>query len=235
MLNVIKIVRVGALLMSLAGLCAAQPLLDSPLDHGKYSGSLPEVLRCISQDYRIPLIAELSQPLPVSVRVEEGRDTARELFSRVSKTVLGYNFEVLPDDVVHFFWQDLAHSSGNFLNLEFRQFTMPANVSELKLLLPAKLNGLRNGLEGDGVVTSGFGSPVLRQLTLRPEVLSNVTGRDILIKAARETKGFYCIVVFPPLSKSPTKFANYAFQHWFWGPAHLEAEAPPMYIQPPPK
>lgn len=215
--------------------CLAQSGLDSAMDHEKLSGNMPEMLRFIAQRYHLPLVAELCQPLPNHFSIPEERDTARELLFKMTAQAPAYQFDTLRGDGVHFYCTEVLHAGANFLNLTFQQFTMPSNVSELKLFLPAKLNGLRNGLDGSGLVTSGFGVPELQKQRLSPEELKNVSGRDILMRAAEETRGFYTIVVFPSSSLPSDVFANYAFQHWFWGPLGTVPEEEPIYVQPPPK
>lgn len=214
--------------------CVGQAGLDSALDHQQVSGNMPELLRFIAQRYQLPIVAELCQPLPSRLRIAEGRDTARQLLYQLIEHVPAYQLETQRGDVVHFYCTEVLHASANFLNLEFQQFTMPPNVSELKLLLPAKLNGLRNGLAGNGLVTSGFGVPELQKQSLTRTELTNISAREILIRAAEETHGFYTIIVFPNSSLPPDVFANYAFQHWFWGPLSVQQKEP-IYVQPPPK
>lgn len=223
-----------SIFLALAGASFGQSSLDNPITHRKQSGNLPELLRFVAQQYNVPIIGELLQPLPAKLEIPAGTNSAIEAISAILKLVPNYRFEVAAGNVIHFYHPAVVDVSGNFLNLRIQRFTMPRDVSELKVILRARLNAAAQGLQGEGIVTSGFGAPELEKCRIAPAELEDVTGREVLLRAAGETRGFYSIVVFPNRTLRSEASLRYAYQHWFWGGLVSSERDTTMYIQKPP-
>ena len=221
----------GFLLVCTGALCPAQSPLNVPVPHPKASGNLPELLRFVAQQYRLPIVAEVMYPAPI-LSIPAGTNTAQEVLLELTKSVPEYKFELVGKTVVHFCNKDIENSPGNFLNVRLRRFSMPPNVSEFKVLFPARVGAARRGFQGEGVVTTGFGDPHLQKDTLPRIEFKDASAREILLRAAEETRGFYSIVVFPNRSVLSEASVNYTFQHWFWGSVQTKDDTP-MYIQRP--
>ena len=231
--NVLRIVVAVSMLVGIDAKCPAQSL-DIATAHDQVSGNLPELLRFVAQHYRVPVVAELALPLPEHLRIRPGTNSATEVLQELLKSAPDYQFEVIGRNVVHFYRSDITEAPQDFLNLRFRQFTMPPNVSDLKVFLRAKVYALRKGLQGIGVVTSGFGEPELAGDTLPHLEMKDVSGREILLRAAEESPTFYTVLVFLDKHANTEASMNYASQHWFWGSARPMKDNKPMYIQPQP-
>ncbi len=207
--------------------------LDVPIPHQQCSGNLPEVLRFIAEKYRVPVIAELIYPLPEKVVIEAGQDSAIALLARVLPQVPGYSYRVTGGHIIHFYEKRVVNRKNNLLNMRIAHFTMPADLSDFKLLLPAAINSARRGLPTVGSVISGFPSKEMERIKLTPKEFSEVSGRELLIAAAEETLAFYSITVLPGKSCSSDGCFDYANKHWFWGSLSGAVSTSRIYIQPP--
>lgn len=202
--------------------------LGQAIAHPALSGDLANVLAQVAHSGHIPFVAELAQPLP-KIKVPEGSHTGRDLLDLIAQQAPGYTWE-LKGSVVHFYNRRLSHAKFNFLNLRFRQFYMRKNVSDLKLWLPNLEVGLLNGKDTSGAAISGFGNPELEKNTLQPEGLVNVTGREILFRAATESPTFFTVIVFPSDAPKTKREAEQTTLNWFW--RSLNEEFKPLYVQP---
>src|SRR5438445_10931043 len=92
--------------------------------------------------------------------------------------------------------KDVVNAKGNLLNIRIKHFTMPNNLSDFKLLLPAAINSARKGLPPSGAVISGFPSSEMEEEKLQTRgELTAVSGRHLLMAVAEETRGVYTIIV----------------------------------------
>jgi hypothetical protein len=126
-------------------LLAAVPLLTATdltvvASHKSCAGNLAELLRFVAEQYRVPMVAELVNPLPSQLVIESGQDTAIGLLQKVLTQVPGYRYEVTNGQIIHFYARDVVNAKGNLLNIGIKHFTMPNNLSDFKLLLPAAIN-----------------------------------------------------------------------------------------------
>jgi hypothetical protein len=215
--------------------CKGQSLLAVRAVHRRWKGNMPEVLRSVAEQYQVPIIAELEQPLPPVLDIAEGTNSVSDVLNQIISHAPNYEFEVWKGSVIHFYSKGIQNAPGNFLSFTLEQFTMPSNVSELKLLLPARLNAVGYGVQGSGVVISGFKNPELTNSTLPRTELKHVSGREILLMAAQDTRTFFSIIVFPNRKVAKGLSENYAFQHWFWGSLNEKEKNFPLYVQPPPQ
>jgi len=211
-------------------LCAQDAVFSGPVQHGPISEDLANVLARVALLYRVPMVAELAQPLP-RIQIAAGAEGVGRLLREIERQAPGYEWEAA-GRVLHFYSKRLRAARFNFLNLRFARFSMPPNLSELKLTFPAREYGLLlQGYSGGGIVTTGFGDAMLERDLLQPAVLENVTGREILFRAADESPKFLTVIVFPnddPTKKEMERDMN---RNWFW--QSLEEERPGrFYVQP---
>lgn len=179
---------------------------------------------------RVPIIAELAQPLP-SVDVSQGTYIVKDLLDGIARQSPGYDWRV-EGKAVHFYSKRVKDAKSNFLNLRFPEFTMPSSVSHLKLTFPGREFALFEGSPGGSMIIEGFGDPVLEGDSLQAKRLENVTGREILVRAVDERPTFATVLIF--LNDDPTKkqVELDMNRNWFW--QALNAEHPdPIYVQPP--
>jgi hypothetical protein len=236
LMNSLRLCRQGVLFLVILTLLSPLTLgaeLNLAADHKGSSGNLAEVLRFIAQEYHVPVIAELIYPVPARVVIEPGKDSAIDLLKQVVNQVPRYSYTIADCGLIHVYEKDLLNARGNILNIQMKTFSMPANVSDLKLVLPGAISGAKRGLPSGGVVISGFPSQEMERQHLVPRELTNVTGRDVLISAASESLNFYSIIVFAKRNCTSETCFSYATQHWFWGPVSGESKPSPIYVQTP--
>ncbi len=213
---------------SLSG--AFSPAQNRPQNRGVEYGPTPtdlaNALAQMARSSKLPLIAELSQPLP-QIEVTQGTPLSPTALNALLVQAPGYAWKQ-EGKTVHFYNVRLRDARFNFLNLEFSRFTLPSNLSELKLWLPGRAVGLLEGFSSEGGATTGFGSAELQKETLRPVALTNVSPLEVLLHAANEKPIFYTVIVFP--SASPSKEQAEKEVNWFWGT--LAEKMIPLYAQP---
>ncbi len=201
-----SVVMMGALL--LAGYAAGQ---QSARSHAAYSGDLVSALEFISTTFHLPIIAELPKSYPAHVLLPGGEDTAEQLLNALTGQAPGYTW-VSQDSVVLFYNSQLHYSAGNFFNAKIATFVMPADVAELKL----ELNGLMGSAPGTAPVMAGAPEKQLQKTKLHQgEVLNNITGRDVLVEAARQSNNLFSVILFPTADPKTEEDANQAHMNWY--------------------
>lgn len=193
------------------------------------SADLANTLARVAWLSHLPMVAELAQPLP-KIEIVHGTYIVKELLQEIARQAPEYQWES-EGKVIHFYNRKLKDAKFNFLSMTFPEFTMPRNVSELKLTFPQRENGLLQGFSGGGMLITGFGDANLEKDTLEPAMLKNVTGRDILLRAANERPTFLSIVVFPNAEPTKEQMEKDMNRNWFWQ-ALKDQKAGPLYIQP---
>ncbi|MGH9498509.1 MAG: hypothetical protein ACRD3L_05155 [Terriglobales bacterium] len=202
--------------------------LQRPIQHNGVSNDLANVLAQLARWIQMPMIAELAQPLP-TVQLAEGNHTAEYLLTEITHQAPGYTFAV-EGLVIHFYEKRLVLAKLNFLNLTFQQFEMPQNVSALKYKLPGLATALlQTEKHRGGVVFTGFGDTDLAKDTLEAGTLTNVSGREVLLRAAAESPQFFTIIVFSSNAPKTKQEARQATVNWFW--QSLRSNFRPIYIQ----
>lgn len=114
------------------------------------------------------------------------------------------------------------------MHMKFPQFTVPPNLSDLKLWLPTRAVGLLEGYTAEGGATTGFGDTALEKKKLRRTILRDATPIDVLVHAANESPTFYTVLVFPRVDLTRNQAEKEV--PWFWG--SLNAPAKPLYRLP---
>ena len=204
------------------------------VSHKSWAENLAELLRFVAEQYRVPIVAELVNPVPSHLVIESGQDTAIGLLGNVLKQLPGYKYEVTNGQIIHFYAKDVVNAKGNLLNIRIKHFTMPNNLSDFKLLLPAAINSSRKGLPPSGAVISGFPSSEMEKEKLQTRgELTAVSGRDLLMAVAEETRGFYTIIVLQDQNCRTDTCFDYANELWFWGALTARVSHDPIYIQQP--
>ena len=211
---------------------AANPqsdLLSQPMAHASVRGNLANVLAQVAHSGRIPMVAELAQPLP-DIKVPGGSDAGRHLLDLIAHQAPGYTWE-LNGSVVHFYNRRSIQAKFNFLNFQFRQFSMPRNMAEFEYKFPNQIIWLMNGYDGLGGAFEGFYNKELEKNRLQPGGLIKITGRKILFRAATESPTFFTVIVFPSAAPKTAKEVEQTTLNWSWW--SFNEELRPLYIQPP--
>jgi hypothetical protein len=186
--------------------------LDQPISHGHLTGDLANVLAQVSYSTKIPIIGELALPLP-TIDIREGSHSGRYLIQAIADQAAGYKWQSQGLAVL-FYKQTLEQQKLNPLSLRFPRFVMPENVSKLKYILPSLEGGLLEGPSPKGVLLTGFGDVALEKYSLQAATLENVSGREILVQAARQSPFFSVIVIFDESKLKNKKESANAEWHW---------------------
>lgn len=217
-----SIVKMPILLLVTASLAFIAQVYGQAAAAGGLPQDLANALAQVARVSHNALVAEIALPMP-KVSVPDRTDDLVKTLNRIVKQSPGYEWK-MEDQIIHFYNKRLYAARYNALNLRFADFTLPPTVSDLKLWLPTQVSGLAAGYKGTGGAISGFSDALLGKQTLPPIALKNVSGRDVLLRAGRESPAFYAIVVFP--QAVPTKKQAPA-QVWFWG--SVTEQAVPIY------
>jgi hypothetical protein len=193
--------------------------------YGQPPQDLANALVQMARTSRVPLIAELVQPLP-DASTSEGVSLDSETLNQLLQRAPGYEWK-MEGKIAHFYNRKLRSAHYNFLNLKFPRFTIPPNLSDLKLWFPGRATGLLEGLTGEGGATTGFPDNKLASETLQRETLENVSPLQVLIHIANERPTFYVVLVFP--TSVPTKHQAEHDVVWHWG--SLSEKMKPLYTQ----
>ena len=202
------------------GASATTSFPTDPKEHSSFSGDLVSALTYIGQTFDVSIVAEVAQPYPTQLRLPAGKHTAEELLTLLVQQAAGYAWQK-QGSVAWVYNQEVAHSTGDFLNLHRTAVRMPGNLGELRLQLPMEVSVA----EGHG---GGVGTGVVprehEEFHLSPETLANPTIRDVLFRAATEVK-LLSVIVFPNSSPTPSD-QDEAFSNWYLVPNELLSSQP---------
>jgi hypothetical protein len=201
-----------ALLVVAVALCARVAASQDIVVHTErgHKGDLVSALAFISHTFRLPIIAELTKSYPPHVSILPGEHSAAELLNEITSQSPGYTW-ITQDGVVVFYRGELHEASGNFFNRHIARFVMPADLAQLKL----ELNQVMASAPGTAPVLVGVVERPLQSVKLsRGEVFHNLTGRQILIEAAKESRNLFSVVLFP--TEHPTAQHEMAEAHTNW-------------------
>jgi hypothetical protein len=177
----------------------------------------------------VPIIAELVWPLP-EIPTAEGTPLTPERLNELVQQSPGYEWK-MEGKAVHFYQRKLRRARCNFLNLGMSTFTVPPNLSDMKLWFPGWAIGLLEGYTPAGGAISGFPDGLLEKEKLQEAALHDVTPLSALIYVANESPTFYTVLVFP--SDTPTKTDAEERVVWQWGSLNEKLQA--VGTQPPPR
>lgn len=188
--------------------------INLPIRHSELKGDLINLLRSISVKFDVPIVGEIAASDNQLITIAAGSSSLRQVLDVLTKQVpaCGWQEET---GVVHFYNRKLRQAPRNVLNLKLRSFEMPNDVSTLKIALRSRLYSASQGIQNGGGVISDFPSRELGDEKLPDEKMSNVTGREVLVKAAALNRHFSSIIVFPR-SQPTDSDINYANRNWFW-------------------
>lgn len=194
-----------------------QGSFEASVEHPELRGDFVNILLAVARRYRIPIVAEVSEPLPKDVTIPSGRHNASQILNILMQAAPACSWQ-REGIAAHVYEKKLLAAPGNFLNYKVKKFRFPATVSDLKLMLPSVLTSVAQGTLGRGGVVTGFRSKELSADQLPPKVLQNTTGRKILLEAVNLSPHFASVIVFP--SSHPKRQAqnerDYATRNWFW-------------------
>lgn len=217
----------------LCGSCASGSAQSSPHcglpQYGQPPEDLANALVQMARASHVPLIAELAWPLP-GILSAEGKPLNPDTLNELVKQAPEYEWR-MEGKAVHFYNSKLRHAAFNFLNITIPRFTIPPDLSTLKLWFPSQAEGLLEGYTEQGGMTTGFGDTLLQKEKLQQVTLENVTPLEVLVHVANESPTFYTILVFP--SVAPTRNEAEKQVVWQWG--SLNEKLQPVYTQPPPR
>jgi hypothetical protein len=222
--------RIVGLLVLGSCFASAQTKPPQPApEYGQPPADLANALVQMAKNSHVPLIAELVWPLP-NVSPPGGTPANEEALNRLVQAAPGYDWK-FEGKALHFYNKRLHDAKFNFLNCKFPRFTIPPNLSDLKLWFPPRSIGLLEGYTGEGGAISGFRDESLGKQSLQRAVLENVTPLQVLFHVADESPTFYTVLVFPSAHPSRSDAENRV--NWQWG--SLSEPQKPIYAQPSPR
>jgi hypothetical protein len=216
----------AAVLLLCAG-ATGQGRPSPPPQYGQPPADLANALVQMARASHVPIIAELVWP-PPTIPTTEGKPLNPQTLDDLVRQAPGYEWK-MEGKAVHFYNKKLRQAQFNFLNFKLPRFTIPPNLSDLKLWLPGRAVGLLEGYTGEGGATSGFGDTRLEKEKLQQATLENVTPLEVLVRVANENPTFYTVLIFP--SAEPTKKEAEKQVAWHWG--SLNEKLTPLYALPP--
>lgn len=191
------------------------PKLDIAREHSRISTDLANTLVSIATDYSVPIVAELTATEDPKVDITAGKTTARQLLNSLIAKSPEYVWEEQAG-VVHFYNKTILNAPAHPLNFKLKSFQLPANVSQLKIFLPARLHNASQGIGEGSAAISAFPSTELEEQKLPSKVFHDATGREILLAAASCQRQFSSIIVLPNSHPKGEEDLEYANKHWFW-------------------
>lgn len=221
-LRIVTLLVFGSCVIGLAQSTPHHP----PPQYGQPPEDLANALVQMARASHVPLIAELVWPLP-KVPTAEGVPLTPDRLNDLVKQSPGYEWK-MEGKAVHFYNKKLRQARFNFLNFKMRQFSVPPDLSDLKLWFPGWAIGLLEGYPAEGGAISGFGDTLLEKEKLQQATLVDVTPLEALVHVANESPTFYTVLVFP--SAAPTKNDAEKRVVWQWG--SLNEKLQPVYTQP---
>lgn len=180
--------------------------------HGEHSGDLVSALEFVSTTFRVPIIAEITSSYPPHVGIPKGDGTYEKVLTRLTTKFPNYGWT---DDngVVFFYDKLLRNAPKNFFNSPIARFVMPSDAAELKLELNQAMG---TGTAKEAPVMAGIPNAALETVKLRKgEVLTNTTGREILIGAAKQSRNIFSVVLFPTDTPKTKRDKDQAHMNWF--------------------
>ena len=193
-------------------MCSGLPAtngFDKVTAHSSAQGDLVQLLAFVSENFQVPLTAELAQPYPVGLRLLGRKESARKALDALIASCPGYAWHEARGVAV-VYNKKLVKSRGDFLNRHLSLFVMPANVAELKLYLPGAIEHPREA----GVLT-GIQDNDLAAMTLeRQKTMRNITAREVLVEVGNENPSFFSLVVFPDSDPHSPQQIQYAYTYW---------------------
>lgn len=174
---------------------------------------LNDWLITVAKTNRIAVQAEIALPMPeVSFSTSDLKNE-----SLLSKALL----KQLPDYVVR--WQGgilfvanrtLMRSTRNPMNAILTTFSIPPTLDELSHSLPNRAKKALTGDKAEGGLMNGLGTPGTGP-SLKPEVLTNTSIRNVIARAASELKPFVSIIVVPSSFRTAKAIPEDSFwQDW---------------------
>lgn len=197
-----------------------------PPQYGQPPEDLANALVQMARASHVPVIAELVWPMP-HIPTAEGKPLTPDALNELVRKAPEYEWK-MDGKAVHFYNKELRQTRFNFLNLKIPRFTVPTDLSMMRLWFPGQAVGLLDGYTAQGGATTGFGDASLEKEKLQPETLENITPLEVLIHLANESPTFYTLLVFS--SAAPTR-AEAKRVVWQWG--SLSEKLGPVYTQPP--
>lgn len=179
--------------------------------HEAHTGDLVSGLELVSTTFHLPIITELTKSYPARVSLPAGEGTAAQLLNELSGQSPYYTW-VIREGVVLFYDTRLADAPGNFFNAKLERFVMPPDLAELALELNQAM-----GAEPDKPrVMVGVLDKRLQNVKLHGgEVLSNVTGRDVMVEAAKQSNNLFSVVLFPTATPKTKRDEAEGHMNWY--------------------
>lgn len=185
-----------------------------PREHYGYLGDIQTVVLKIARDYRVVIVAELPLSGLPDIALQPNKQSATEILEAITKRHSQFSFSIR-GNVAFFSDRRLIHAKYNVLDQKLGSFHMPKTMYWLQVNLPPTLDSVAR--HETYANTGGPTSREFKEWELQPVELKNVSGRDVLIEAARQHPQFYVLISYknvPP--KKPQKFIPIA--SWMWEP-----------------
>ena len=180
----------------------------------RFQGTLPQALLLVDQTFRVPVLAEMVDPIPsnLSVTIRPSRKVSAVLSTIVAQCP-GY---ILVTEKEGFIvaQKDLFNDPTNPMNEMVRDFMVPSNLRDFRLYFSTAVGNAQQGIQGIGGVLSGPALPADLSVPLKNEMLHNQTAREILLHVAGEVGSFFSAFVLPSAHPHQQMADHTSLQAW---------------------
>jgi hypothetical protein len=203
-------VRATVLIASVLLFSCSAEAQSTAKTHAAHSGDLVSALEFISTTYHLPVIAELTRSYPAHVSLPEGNDTPEQLLNALAGQSPGHGW-AMEGGVALFYDIQLHDAAGNFFNSNIPRFVVPGDLAELLLELNQAM-----GASGKARVMAGIPEKALATVRLaKGEVFTDITGREVLLQAAKQSKNIFSVVLFPSANPRTPQDLSQARMNWY--------------------
>lgn len=205
-LVLLKRIAIAVLMLACSGAgCFAQIASE-----GRHQ-DLVSALESVSIKYHVPVLAELTASYPEHIVAPENARSLKDALEQIARQATGYSWSI-KNGIVLFNKSRLFQARGNFFNRSIPYFVIPDNVAELTL----ELKGAMLAKSGTAPVMSGAPEQALQSAKLnKGKVLENMTGREILLEAARESNNLFSVILFSTANPKSRQEADTALINWY--------------------
>lgn len=195
----------------------AQVHMNSVVNQPGFAGDVQSGIAYFAAEYHIPVVAECIYST-ANVTVPRGSLSA---FTALTNLLIGtpLQWEEV-DNVIHIYDPRILAVPNNFLAYKFAWFKVPEGATQFRNTIVDRLGSEwyiePNSPHIISPIGGGIQSSDLDPGKCIPEVLTEVTARDLLIKEAAPAH-FVTIMIYPETKQLVSK-ATWTFvaKNWFW-------------------
>jgi hypothetical protein len=200
--------------------------LDTARPTEERVGDLRDLLVQTANEFRLPMVMELAQPLPEGLRLRGGERTPRQTLDLLVAQCPEYIWQQ-HKNVVYFYHKGLKNSSNNFLNWKISSIRISNSVADIEMRLRAEINKSKQQVRGTGGLSVGLYSTDLSKHQLPGQTLRDVTVREVILKVAQLDQAFYSLIIFGSSEPRTDADLDLALSQWRWRALPRSVISPP--------